>query len=227
MPPDDDMDKINMDVYTGSSFKEGEQLVNTALKTNVISPGDTDLFRTHVQVNPEATTSLLSPEEVQEAAELDFTVIDSEGEFMLTTCPPLLTSIIKLGVLHSCAPMELLKGAMCRWDPVVVVVTEKSMFIHSITDENILITHTDTMLLTALQGDIPKQSFLLNEIDCNLISHPIFSDAFEITALQQSSALHCSTKLCFLTKNTSATSDWLDAISQNASADIVLSSVEC
>ena len=138
-----------------------------------------------------------------EIDELDFSALDAEeGEFDFSKMPPFL-SIVKIDALHMCCHSELMKGAMCRWDPVIIVLTEKMLFVHKIDEARYSRCLSEEELVSTIMGDVPCKAIVLQGVEASLLLHPVFADAFEISKPQ---------RMIFLTKSSHETSSWLDAI---------------
>jgi hypothetical protein len=120
-----------------------------------------------------------------EITDLERKLEETEGEFDFSAVPPLMTSALKAGLLHVCSPEEISRGTMCRWEPVGAVLTEMTLFLHPLNDEQKAdITACsgaiDIDVCKVVLGIPPVQSFPLSQTQGSLLLHPVFSDAFEI-----------------------------------------------
>jgi hypothetical protein len=134
----------------------------------------------------EGTEGVLSGDD-SEIKDLERRLEETEGEFDFTAVPPLMTSVLKAGLLHVCSPEELSRGAMCRWEPVGAVLTELTLILHPLNDEqksNVTsLSGESTMhieICKIVLGIPPSHALPLSKMQGNLLLHPVFSDAFEI-----------------------------------------------
>ena len=194
-------------------------------KSKVITPGDTDLFKPRVHSNEwekkeekdasdEGDDNNLTEEEKQELAELDFDALEDGGEFNLDAMPPLLATVHKMEILNMCSSTELNKSAMTRWDMVVLVLTEGMLYVHKINEDlqsKITDSHTIAKdmyeIFKLILGVKPLSTYVLSDISVAVLLHPMYQDAFEVT-LKSSQK-----KQIFLSKSTTSTTHWLDALS--------------
>jgi hypothetical protein len=139
-------------------------------------------------------------EYISEIDELEKKLEETEGEFDFSAVPPLFTSVLKAGSLHVCSPEELARGAACRWDPVMLVMTDRMLFLHSLNDQQRSsvaaaavagTVFSDIDICKSLIGILPSQSIHLSKIQVSLLLHPVFSDTFELTSSQGNKVTEC------------------------------------
>lgn len=142
---------------------------------------------TRVLSSPEQNPEEVGSGDDSEIIELERKLEETEGEFDFTAVPPLMTSVLKAGLLHVCSPEELSRGAMCRWDPIGAVLTELTLMLHPLNDEQknavTSLSGESTMdieICKIVLGIPPSHALPLSKMRCSLLLHPVFSDAFEI-----------------------------------------------